>query len=129
LDEIGIGSLRVYPSGAEEKEAEANTQQGPSDHQNARYFFHCLNGTAGLLLYFLRSGMDGYAGKSKKNAVTSEGITAQIPTRQIYLARKPLARASLMAAEMPFLSMVRIPEVDTFSTIHLFSSGMKNFLF
>ena len=49
------------------------------------------------------------------------------PNRVNYFIN-PLARASFKQAEIPFLLIVRIAEVDTFKVMNVFSSGIKNFL-
>ena len=41
---------------------------------------------------------------------------------------KPLALASAITVEIPFLFMVLIADAETLRVTHLFSSGIKNFL-
>lgn len=50
----------------------------------------------------------------------------QLKAVKLYLSVNPFSLASLRQAVMPFLLMVRIASVETFSVTHLSSSGMKN---
>ena len=49
--------------------------------------------------------------------------------KECYLlaSKKPFSLASLMQAEIPFLSIFLRAADDTFRVIHLSSSGIKNF--